>query len=48
MRRKRKRSDLTDAEKYEIVEEYIHRKRARKSVAHKFNITEQLVSDLAR
>ena len=46
--RKRKRKDLSDQEKLDIVEEFIDRKRAQKSVANKFHITEQLVSDLAR
>ena len=46
--RKRKRKDISDEEKLEIVDEYITRKRARRSVASKFNVSEQLVTDLAR
>ena len=46
--RKRKRKDLSAEEKYEIVEEYEGRKRARRAVASKFNVSEQLVSDLTR
>ena len=34
--RKRKRKDLSNEEKLNIVEEYIDRKRARKAVANKF------------
>ena len=46
--RKRKRKDLSVQEMYDVMEEYIGRKRARRAVASKFNISEQLVSDLAR
>ena len=48
LRRKRKRSELSDAEQLDIIDHYIHRKRPRRSVADRFNIKEQLVTDLAR
>ena len=48
LRRKRKRSELTDDEKFEIIEEYIERKRARRAVASKFQVSETLVTNLVQ